>query len=63
MSVVHLHDCEAVSGRQTSCHWDVTGLLITDFNSFALRKDKIVYNFGLSGCYRVKCTTVITDQV
>ena len=33
-----------------------------DMNPFALRKAKIVYNFGLSGCNRVKRKTIVLSK-
>lgn len=42
MRVIHFHDCMAVSGNQKSCCWDFIGLLLTDLNPTALRKDKIL---------------------
>ena len=36
-----------------------SGVLIFCFNPIALRKAKIVYNFGLSECNRVKCEELL----
>ena len=45
-----------------SCNHTSTLVLFTVFNPIALRKAKIVCNFGLSECRRVKLVTFISHN-
>ena len=50
---------EKENGRQ-GMHFK--GFFFFDLNSVALRKAKIVYNFGLSECSRVKRKTIVLSK-